>query len=113
MLCGIYVGMASAYVLFHQKHINSGAGISAITITSGIQRDNSSGNLYTQLHGAFKSIVENKRKPVTLLFTVITPGFVLIFSSLQSAYLITGSVGFNSPQYLKPHSYLSLRTLRI
>jgi len=112
MLCGIYVGMASAYVLFHQKHINPGAGISAITITSGIQRDNSSGNLYTQLHGAFKSTVENKRKPVTLLFTVITPGFVLIFSSLQSAYLITGSIGFN-PQYLQLHSYLSLCTLRI
>src|SRR5476651_1218025 len=78
MLLGVYVCMVSAYVVFHPKHIVT--GISAVNDNAYLQRDNTSSNSYKILHGAFKSVIENKRKTINFLIKTTLLAFVLIFS---------------------------------
>ncbi|HWZ04221.1 MAG TPA: hypothetical protein VNX40_11470 [Mucilaginibacter sp.] len=112
-LLAVYLFMVSAYVVYHPKHIILSPAISAANALSSLHGDNTSNTSFTQLHGALKSIIENNRKAITLLFNATALGFTLIFLSFSLPVLVRKLSFFNKPVYLYSYYYLALCTLRI
>jgi cation transporter-like permease len=113
MLLGLYLFMASAYIVYHPKHIVLIPATSAANASSSLHGDNTSNNSFTQLHGALKSIIENNRKVINLLFKTTSLGFILIFLSATLAGLIRAAVFINKPLYFRFNNRVALCTLRI
>jgi hypothetical protein len=114
LLLGIYLFMVSAYIIFHPKYPAKNSEISATNNTANLLGDNNSGNYYVQLHGAFKTVIENKHRTVNHLINIATLFFILIFSGfiLPASVKKAGAL-LNSSIYTHSHYYLSLCTLRI
>jgi len=114
MLLGIYLLMVSAYVIFHPKYPAKNSEISTTNSTANLHGDSSSGNYYIQLHGAFKTVLENKHRTVNHLINIATLFFILIFSGFILPALIKKAGALSkSSFYTHCHYYLSLCTLRI
>jgi hypothetical protein len=114
MLLGIYLFMVSAHVVFHPKYPAKNSEISAVNSIANLHRDNSSGNYYIQLHGAFKTVLENKHRTVNHLINIAILFFILIFSGFILPALVKKAGAFlNNSCYTHSHYYLSLCTLRI
>lgn len=113
LLLVIYLFVVSAYVVFHPR--NGLANVKSVTGNHAdyLHRGNDSNNIYTQLHGAFKTVIENKRKAATFLIKAATLAFVLIVSRFYLPVTIRTIASFNNLSYPHQYSYLSLRSLRI
>ncbi len=109
LLLVIYLFVVSAYAIFHPRYNPAGVKITAYYL----HNDNGSNNAYTQLHGAFKTVIENKRKAVNFLVKVATPGFVLIFSIFTLLVILKTTAFINNLSYIRQQCYLTLRSLRI
>jgi hypothetical protein len=99
----------SAYVIFHPRYNPAGVKNTAFYL----HNDSGSNNAYTQLHGAFKTLIENKRKAVNFLVEAALPGFVLIFSAFTLCLVLKSTAFVNNLSYPHQHCYLTLRSLRI
>ena len=109
----LYFFMVTTYILYlpsYTRYNNAGS-----TVTSAhLHNNHSSNNNYVQLHGAFKSVPENKRKTMNVLIKTAALVFLLIFSGATLGGLIKHpAASVNTFFYQHPHYYLSLRTLRI
>jgi hypothetical protein len=108
-----YVFMLSTYILFLPKYTQS-PGASISSSFSQIQRNTGSGGLFVQIHCAFKSVTENKRKSINVLVKGGALACLLIFSGFTLPGLIKKlAKAPNFFLYAHPHYYLSFHTLRI
>ena len=109
----LYFFMVTTYILYLPSYTRYDR--TGLTTTSAhIQNSRSSNDSYVQLHGAFKSVPENKRKTINVLIKTAALVFLLIFSGAALPGLIKRSgASANTFFYPHPHYYLSLRTLRI
>jgi hypothetical protein len=109
LLLVIYLFVVSAYVVFRPRYNPAGVKITAFYM----HNDSGSNNAYTQLHGAFKTLIENKRKAVSFLVEAALPGFVLIFRTV-TLLSVSKVPAFDSDlSYIRQYCYLTLRSLRI
>jgi hypothetical protein len=112
----IYLFTVTAYIIFHPKYIVTNFGIVTINgpAAHGHSKNNPGNVYFTQLHGAFKTIIENKGKAISLLICTIGVLFILVFNRL-AVFCRKGKLlnFFNSPLFALPRHYLSLCTLRI
>ena len=113
MLLLAYLFSVSAYVVFHPKHPD-GFRVFASAASSHVQQNSSSANNYNLLHGAFKSVIENKLRAKSFSVQTAVFVFILIFSSFTLFNRVKKAcLCFNPVHYVHPHNYLSLRTIRI
>jgi hypothetical protein len=109
----LYFFMVVTYILYLPSYTRyNSAGLT--TTSAHLQNSHSSNNSYVQLHGAFKSVPENKRKTINILIKTAALVFVLLFSGVVIGGLVKRSrFSANNFFYPHPHSYLSLCTIRI
>jgi hypothetical protein len=114
MLLALYFFMVSTYILYLPKYTGPSPSISTRPVVVHLHKDNSTGNLFVQIHGAFKSVPENKRKTADVLIKIAALVFLLLFSGVTLPALIRKTrVLLNAFRFSHQHYYLSLRTLRI
>jgi len=114
ILLGVYLFIVSAYIIFHPKYPAKNFEISATNSTANLHGDNSPGNYYIQLHGAFKTVLENKHRTVNHLINIATLFFILIFSGFILPVLIKkAGVFLNNSFYTHSRYYLEPCILRI
>ena len=106
--------MVSTYIPYLPKYNKQWAKLSATSAVTHLHNDHSSNNSYIQLHGAFKSVPENKRKAINILINTAALIFLLIFSTTVSPAL-TKKVNTSLNALFNPHKhcYLNLTALRI
>ena len=111
----LYFFMVTTYILYLPSYTRYYiAGLNIACPSTHLNNSHSSNNSYVQLHGAFKSVPENKRKTINVLIKTAALVFLLIFSGAALPGLIKRSgASANTFFYPHPHYYLSLRTLRI
>jgi hypothetical protein len=111
----LYFFMVTTYILYLPSYTSyNNAGSSFATGSVHLHNSHRPNNSYIQLHGAFKSVPENKRKTINVLINTAALIFLLIFSVVTLLGLIKRSVtSLSTFFYRHPHYYLSLRTLRI
>jgi hypothetical protein len=108
-----YLFSVSAYVVFHPKCPDASAA-SAAAATPHLQQNSSPANNYNLLHGAFKSVIENKIRAKSFSRVTTTFIFILAFSLFDLLIRDKKSRLFlSSVPYTRPHNYISLRTFRI
>jgi hypothetical protein len=110
MLLLAYVFSVSAYVVFHPKH----TGASVLADSPHLYQHNNQAGSYNQLHGVFKSTVENRVR--TKSFSIATPAivFALVFSVFAFSEVFKKHPLSFDPVFDRPrHNYLTLRTIRI
>jgi hypothetical protein len=113
-ILALYLLMVSTYILYLPKYNGQRSKISAATSAAFLHRSNNANNNFVQLHGAFKSVPENKRKTINLLIKTASLVFLLIFSGAALPGLIKGSgASLKTFFSLHQHNYLGLCTLRI
>ncbi len=74
----------------------TGAGSTTAPASAHLHNSHSSNNSYVQLHGAFKSVPENKRKTINILIKTAALVFLLIFGWASLAGLTKRSFFLNS-----------------
>ena len=106
--------MVSTYIQYLPKYNSPEPKFSATSAVIHFHNDHNSNNSFIKLHGAFKSVPENKRKAINLLIKTEALVFLLVFSGLALPGLIRKPEASLSI-FLNPHQrhYLSLCTLRI
>jgi hypothetical protein len=111
----LYFFMVTTYILYLPSYTRyNNAGSPSASASAHLHNSHGSNNSYVQLHGAFKSVPENKRKTINILIKTAALVFLLIFSGAAIGDLIKRSrASLNTFFYPHPHYYLSLRTLRI
>jgi hypothetical protein len=107
--------MVVTYILYLPSYTRYNSTDSATGVASAhLNNNHGSNNSFVQLHGAFKSVPENKRKTINILIKTAALVFLLIFSGATLPGLIKRSASsLNTFFYPHPHYYLSLRRLRI
>jgi hypothetical protein len=111
----LYFFMVTTYILYLPSYTRySSAGSTTASASAHLHNSRSSSNSYVQLHGAFKSVPENKRKTINILIKTAALFFILIFSGATLPGLTRRSAtSLNTFFYPHPYYYLSLYTLRI
>ena len=112
----LYFFMVTTYILYLPSCTRyNGAGSAVASAPAAhLHHSNSSNNSYVQLHGAFKSVPENKRKAINLLIESAALAFLLLFSvSVLPGLIKKSTAAVIVFLYPPAHDYLRLCTLRI
>lgn len=109
----IYFFMVSTYILHLPKYNTPRLKTSTASTIVRLHHDNSSNDLYIQVHG-IKAVPENKRKAIDFLIKTASLVFLLIFSGATLPGLVRRSVASSDIFcYAHQHYYLNFCTLRI
>jgi hypothetical protein len=102
------------YILYLPKYNKPVLKISSASSVTHFHNDRTANNNYIQLHGAFKSVPENKRKAINILINNAALIFLLIFSATALPALTKKiNTSLNALFYPHKHCYLNLPALRI
>jgi hypothetical protein len=109
----IYFFMVSTYILHLPKYNTPQLKTSTASTIARLHHDNSSNDLYIQIHG-IKAVPENKRKAIDFLIKTGSLVFLLIFSGVTlPGWVRRSALSPGSFQYAHLHHYLNFGVLRI